>query len=254
MKRDICWVAHERYDEKAELNLICFPYAGGSASFFAPFKRSIDKTINLCPVLYPGREKNAGVPNFNSIEETAQAFVDANPWLFEKRYALLGHCTGALMAYEVALAAEKDYGAAPCLFFASSAPAPCCEQFFQKDRISGEELTERMIESGMIDRDFAEGEAFSTYYLPLLQEDLKMHTKYTPQQPYSQMKTRAVVLYGDEDPLLQNPDAIHGWNRFAEYGVASVAFPGGHFYLSSCREQVGQAICHALSEERFNRI
>ncbi|MFQ9802427.1 MAG: hypothetical protein ACLR23_29965 [Clostridia bacterium] len=80
-----------------------------------------------------------------------------------------------------------------------------------------------------------------------------MHTKYTPQQPYSQMKTRAVVLYGDEDPLLQNPDAIHGWNASRNMVLPLWPLPGGHFYLSSCREQAGQAICRALSEERFNR-
>ena len=69
----ITWIAHERYSSEADIDLICFPYAGGSASYFAPLKSKIDKRINVCPVLYPEREKNMKTGSFDTIEEMADA-------------------------------------------------------------------------------------------------------------------------------------------------------------------------------------
>ena len=82
MAKKMIWIAHARYAEDAAVNLLCFSYAGGSAAYFSPLKAEIDSRINLCPVLYPGRERNAGIPNFDTLEACAKAFVTENPQLF----------------------------------------------------------------------------------------------------------------------------------------------------------------------------
>ena len=71
MAKKMIWIAHARYAEDAAVNLLCFSYAGGSAAYFSPLKAEIDSRINLCPVLYPGRERNAGIPNFDTLEACA---------------------------------------------------------------------------------------------------------------------------------------------------------------------------------------
>ena len=107
MAKKMTWIAHARYAEDAAVNLLCFPYAGGSAAYFSPLKAEIDSRINLCPVLYPGRERNAGIPNFDTLEACAKAFVTENPQLFQKPVAFFGHCTGSLVAYEAAIACSS---------------------------------------------------------------------------------------------------------------------------------------------------
>lgn len=246
-KAEMVWIAHERYNEDADVNLICFPYAGGSATYFAPLKSKIDPAINVCPILYPGRERNLRNKKiYNTVEEMAVEFVQSCGYLFQKKFALLGHCTGSLIAYEIALVAKKLYGVSPVMFFASSAPAPSYEQFFPKRAYSDEELTKQLLDNQMIDEEFVQNKAYSTYYLPLMRSDLQMHANYEPKEPYVKMETSVKVLYGDSDSLFKNKDAINQWNNFAEHGVTSAVFPGGHFYIDSCREEVGALITNDL--------
>lgn len=51
------WISHQRITDKGEINLLCFVFAGGSPSFFAPWKNSFPEWVNFIPVLYPQREK-----------------------------------------------------------------------------------------------------------------------------------------------------------------------------------------------------
>ena len=51
------WVNHARITDGAQVNLLCFTYAGGSPSLFAPWKKYIPDSINVYPILYPMREK-----------------------------------------------------------------------------------------------------------------------------------------------------------------------------------------------------
>ena len=242
----IIWTAHERYTEEADITLICFPYAGGSATYFAPLKSKIDKRINICPVLYPGREKNMKIPFFDTIKKMAEQLVLDNEKLFRKRYALMGHCTGSLIAYETALAAERIYGTRPEVFIASSAPAPSCKQFFDDMNYTDDQLTDQLINSHMIDRSFAENDMFSSYYLPLIKKDLEMHMRYRPHAPYKKMDTSVFVMYGDEDSLFSDSEPINRWSDHITGKVRSMAFHGGHFYLDKNREQAGQFISDLL--------
>ena len=243
---NLCWIAHERYSENASVNLICFSYVGGSATYFAPLKTKIDSRINICPVLYPGREKNIGKKGFDTVREMAQAFARENKYLFERRFALLGHCTGALIAYEVAVAVQELYNVSPDAFIASSSPAPSCKQFWPKNELLDDELTMYLLNNHMVDLDFTKNEIYTTYYLPLIRSDLQMFTRYTPSAPYARIKTSVNVLRGDSDMLFDNPDAVSAWKYFTEGGVTEDVFTGGHFYIDQHRGEVGEYITKKL--------
>ncbi len=47
------WIAHDSKREDASINLICFPFPGGSASYYANWTNCFSEDINVCPVLYP---------------------------------------------------------------------------------------------------------------------------------------------------------------------------------------------------------
>lgn len=242
----IKWISHERISDTGEINLICFPYAGGSSTYFAPLKAHIDRRINVLPVLYPGHEKNIRIKPFDTVEETAYAFAKDNPGLFDGRYAFLGHCTGSLFAYETALSAQQLYGTRAELLIASSSPAPSCEQFFPKKAYTDAELKEHLVQSGMIDSEFAEDEFFSSYFLPLLKKDLDMHLKYTPASPCRKTDTPVLVMYGSDDEIFRDEETINRWADFTDREVSAKRFRGGHFYIDSDREEAGKAISDAL--------
>ncbi len=245
----ITWIAHERYSSEADIDLICFPYAGGSASYFAALKPKIDKRINVCPVLYPGREKNMKAKGFDTIEEMADTFVKERPDLFKKKFALMGHCTGSLIAYETALRAKQLYGVDPVYFIASSSPSPSSEQFFSKVECDDESMTQQLLNSKMIDESFASNDMFRSYFLPLIRKDLTMHMKYEVKEPFSKMNTPVFVMYGDEDYLFNDRKAIDGWSGHTTGKVDSRVFHGGHFYLDKNRKEAGELISELLLTE-----
>jgi surfactin synthase thioesterase subunit len=57
--------------ERARLRLVCFPHAGGSASFFRSWARYLPDTVELAAVCYPGREDRICDPLPERMEDLA---------------------------------------------------------------------------------------------------------------------------------------------------------------------------------------
>ena len=98
------WIAHQRISDKGEINLLCFVFAGGSPSFFAQWKNIFPEWVNFIPVLYPQREKRASENMPESVEELIASFLTDNKHLTDKPYVIWGHCSGALIGMEIAVA------------------------------------------------------------------------------------------------------------------------------------------------------
>ena len=93
------WIAHYNNIENSDYNLFCFPYTGGSASYFAPWINEMPENVGIAPVLYPMRETRFTEPLMNTVEEMAAALVEDSIDLFRKPFAFYGHCSGAVIAY-----------------------------------------------------------------------------------------------------------------------------------------------------------
>ena len=78
------WFAHQTSNPEAKLNLLCFVFAGGSPSFFAPWKTIFPSTVNLMPVLYPGRESRAAEILPDTMEGLGEALSKERSGVIEK--------------------------------------------------------------------------------------------------------------------------------------------------------------------------
>ncbi len=247
---ELKWIAHERYTQEANINLICFPYAGGSATYFAPLKSKIDKRINVCPVLYPGREMNKDIENFATIEELAENFVKSSPNLFTKPFVLFGHCLGAIVAFETATFVNKLYGKKAELLIVSSAQAPEQKLVESNFNYTVEDLTKHLIKTKMIDKSFAKSETYKDYFLPLIIKDMKLHMKYSLNLAYQKIDTPLLVMYGNKDKLFRDSSFISKWKELTYGEVESKVFPGGRFYIDNNRTEVAEFI----SDKTLERI
>jgi medium-chain acyl-[acyl-carrier-protein] hydrolase len=96
------WLAHAKVNPAATIRLFCFPYAGGDASIFARWSEELPTTVEVCPVQLPGRRNRFAEPPFESMSPLVESLAFAlQPWL-DKPFALFGHSTGALIAFELA--------------------------------------------------------------------------------------------------------------------------------------------------------
>ena len=49
------WIAHGIERSEAEINIVCFPFAGGTASNYAKWKNCLSDKYSVYPMLYPAR-------------------------------------------------------------------------------------------------------------------------------------------------------------------------------------------------------
>lgn len=241
------WFNYESISDKGKINLICFPYSGGSASYYAPWKTSYPDEINILPVAYPMRELRMKEEMPDSLVSLARNFVDDNEELFSVPFAFFGHCTGALVAYEAAKYIRKTLKKDPSAFFVSSSASPVCIMF--EGRItdaSDEVMTEHLIGDGIINADFAKQDIYRKYVLPILRKDLQLHEEYRCES-VEPLRCPIIAAYGTQDKLLtaQNVD---DWKRFTINSYRSAAFDEGHFYLNTFGDALRDLIVGALLE------
>ena len=81
--------------------LICFPCAGGKASFFSSWEKDLPTSIELCAVSWStieNRSEQALSANYSGVVAT---LAEAIRPLLDRPFALYGHSLGSLVAYEI---------------------------------------------------------------------------------------------------------------------------------------------------------
>ena len=94
------WINHQTTHPEASINLFCFPHAGSSSTFFAPWSKYFSNQVNLFPVQYPGRDNRMQDPMPDTLLEMARQMAEESASLFEKPFVFLGHCSGSFVAFE----------------------------------------------------------------------------------------------------------------------------------------------------------
>lgn len=250
------WIAHSTNRENADVNLLCFTYAGGSPSFFAPWKKLFGENINLCPVLYPGRELRKNDPMPDSVEELAYEFVSENGELFSKPYAVFGHCTGALIGYEAVLAARKLFGCEPLIFFASGCESP---RYAMSEMVAGfrgkeptnEEMLESLLEYELVDQNFAANQTFLDYYLPIYRVDLRILAAYKKESD-ELMDCPIFTLHGNKDRMV-NSQKIASWKYYTRGELTDKVYEGKHFYVNDYKKEVCSIVSEKIESEMCRR-
>lgn len=111
------WVRRAASDSR----LVCFPPAGKGGSVFRTWQSAAPEPMEVLAVQLPGRETRIEESAIADIEILADHVSEAMVPFLRTPLALFGHCTGALLAYEVARRLPGDLVARLCV---SSCAAP----------------------------------------------------------------------------------------------------------------------------------
>lgn len=225
------WTAHQKNEKDSEVNLICFPYAGGSASYFASWTKKIPGYFGLIPILYPMREKRMTEDMPKTIDELAEIIADEGKELFEKPFIIYSHCTGSLVAYETVRLLKEKYNISPVLFVTSSEPSPRKTLINPDvDKMSKNEFIEYVIELGLLEKSMVENDDFMNYYFPVFTGDFLMHQRYKPNADLYKMDCPIIAFRGKDD-MLSNDDIIKDWENYTD-DFTFYKFEGDHFFIN----------------------
>ncbi|MFD7626286.1 thioesterase II family protein [Streptomyces sp. NPDC059851] len=104
------------------MRLVCFPHAGGSASFFHHWGKALP-AFEVHAVRYPGRADRVTEPHPADLLQLAREAADAIRTTLDGPIVLFGHSLGATAAFETARAL-RDAAAEPAHLFVSGSRAP----------------------------------------------------------------------------------------------------------------------------------
>lgn len=229
------WVRRFRPAPQAPARLVCFPHAGGSATFYFPVAVALASTVDVLAIQYPGRQDRHTEPCLDSVAEIADACAaELRPWC-DRPIAFFGHSLGATVAFEVARRLEAD-GVVLTALFASGRRAPSAVRDERTHLRDDDGLIAAIRQLNGTARQVLDDEDILRMILPAVRADYRAAETYRC-PPGPGLSCPVQVLTGDRDPHV-TPEEAQAWERHTDAVVDVKVFPGGHFYLNSHSEAV----------------
>lgn len=208
--------------------LLCLPFAGAGAAFFAPWRAAADPAITVVPLHLPGRERLIARPPHTDLataaEELArQAVVDGH----RGPLALYGHSMGAVLAYEIAHRLVA-LGVTVAHLVVSGSPGPWDGRAEKAGGLDDEQFLARVQDfAGYRHPAFDIPEA-RELLLPTLRADVRMHEDYAPTSERP-LDCPVTAIRGADDHLV-SALATRRWRMATSGRFSAVEVPGGHMF------------------------
>jgi surfactin synthase thioesterase subunit len=224
------WVRRFSPAAQAGTRLVCFPHAGGSASYFLPVSRALAPRVEVLSLQYPGRQDRRHEPCLTSIATLAdQATAALLPWL-DRPTAFFGHSMGAVLAFEVTRRLHA-HGVIPTVLFVSGRRAPSTYRLETTHRGTDAQLAQELRGLDGTEASLLQDDDLLNMILPAVRGDYTAIETY-PGTPDGTVDAPVVALIGVDDPKVTGDEAA-AWARHTTAGFSLHPFPGGHFYLNS---------------------
>jgi surfactin synthase thioesterase subunit len=238
------WVRrfHPAPDSKAWL--VCFPPAGGAATFYLPLSEGLQSTLDVCSIQYPGRQDRHREPCIDNIPELADAIFTVLAGCADDRpMALFGHSMGAILAYEVARRFESA-GLPPVFLFASGRRAPSRWRDESVHRRSDDGVVAELQRLNGIKAQLLGDEEMMQLILNAVRSDYKAIETYAFQLG-ERLTCPITVLVGSSDPLTAIDEA-QSWQDHTAGTFDIQVFSGGHHYIEEHLTAVVNVVSDAL--------
>ncbi|MFJ5673679.1 thioesterase II family protein [Streptomyces sp. NPDC093097] len=223
------WVRRFRPASDPRLRLVCFPHAGGAASFYRTWPQWLAPDVEVGAVCYPGREERIAEPCIDRMAELADRIAAALvPWL-DRPLVFFGHSMGASVAHEVALRLEARFGQVVQRLIVSARAAPSHLRPTGVSSWSDEELLAHLRALGGSFSAALDHPDLRDLMLPIIRSDYRLVDGYEPYAP--PLLSAPVTGYlGAEDPHVTEED-MRAWAATTRAGHTLTVLPGDHFYL-----------------------
>jgi surfactin synthase thioesterase subunit len=238
------WIRRFHPAPDSDVTVVCFPHAGGSASYFQPLSARLTPRAEVLALQYPGRQDRRAEPALTSVDALVDGIVDAlrdtgGPLVF------FGHSMGGTLAFETArrLEAEADGRLLGLVVSGRRSPGSARRDTVHLRDDAGliaEIRTLQGTASTLLD-----DEDVVRMILPALRADYTAVERYA-YRPGPALSRPLHVYTGDTDPQVGEEEA-RAWAEHTRAGFRVRTFSGGHFYLAERSEQVIAALREDLT-------
>jgi len=218
------WFVSPLPNEKAEMRLFLFPYAGGSPAVFGKWLVEYDVNIEAFIAHYPGRGSRHNERPVQRIDTLVEKLAQAIQPLLDKPFVFFGHSFGGLIAFELAKQLQ------PQALFISGCRAPHLPNPRPPiHQLPNPEFIKSLRELNGVPAEVADNSELMELLLPMLRADFEAFEGYQPNT--HQLSCPIFALGGLDDPLISQ-EQLEGWGMHTTAGFRTNYFSGDHFFIN----------------------
>lgn len=227
------------------LQIFCFTYAGGSASFFNAIEKDMNG-IDVVKLEYAGHGTRNKENLYRDFDELAEdVFKDLKERYAGGEYALFGYSMGTIALVEVLkkIMAVSDMKTPSRVFLAAHEPHTKSELLGFNDDELDEWVKERTIKFGGVPEKLLHNRAFWRMYLPLYRADYVLIGKYQFEKLNLKTDTPATIFYSETDTPLAD---MKLWKNYFIGDCEYHGFDGTHFFIQEHHHEMAKIIQERL--------
>jgi surfactin synthase thioesterase subunit len=236
---------HPRPD--SDVRLVCFPHAGGSASFYHPLSMRFSPTADVIALQYPGRQDRRREACIDDIGVLADHIAEQLEPLADKPTVFYGHSMGAILAFETAWRLEQRGRRGCQSLVASGRRAPSSQRTETVHELDDDGIIAELQSLGGTDVRMIDDELLRIA-MPSIRSDYKAIESYVG-PPGRKVSCAIVALTGDADPLTTVAE-VEAWSLHTDADFRVRVFPGGHFFITGNIVAVQDEIAREMAAAR----
>jgi medium-chain acyl-[acyl-carrier-protein] hydrolase len=232
-------------ERRAGLRLLCIPQAGAGTAVFRPLAAAI--AADLYAVQLPGRETRRREPPYRQMDQLLDALVSALDDLPGPPLALLGYCSGAFVAFELARRlARTGHPLAPVRLIACAAPGPqVVDRARGVHRKTRPHLVSYLREYEITPELILGDESVFAVFEPAIRADFELF-EAEPYRPGPPLDLPVSVIGGRDDLGVEFTELL-AWRDVTAGEFSVRLLPGGHGFISTATAATARAISAELA-------
>jgi medium-chain acyl-[acyl-carrier-protein] hydrolase len=241
------WVRPLKLNPNPQLRLFCFPHAGGGASLFRLWHKSLPAAIEVCPIQLPGRESRVRERPYTDLIEMVEDLYRVLLPALDFPFVFFGHSLGALVAFELSRLIRKRDGILPAHLIVAACPAPHSpDQHPPVHHLPRREFIDSLKQMEGTPEEVFKDPGLIDFFLPLLRADFTVYETYlyyrdTPLDC-------PISAYGGLGDDGVTEESLRQWGDQTNSTFIKRMFPGNHYFLRDNPRELFQAVLKDVSK------
>lgn len=240
------WLVWPQPRGNACFQLICIPYAGGSAYIFNHWPKQLPNSMQVCAVQLPGRGRRIKEPAFRRLSDIVQPLTEALLPYLGSRFAFFGHSMGALISFEMIRRLRKVHRLKATHLFVSGCYAPHIPDPNPLYSLPDQELIEKLKRLQGVPPSELDDAELMQLMLPTLRADCLVTETYSYKND-EPLECPITVFGGTEDTIAKQED-LGEWQRHTSAKFSQYIFPGKHFFFDSAEPEILRIVRRELGK------